>query len=73
MMQVLKRWRVRVVFDVQRVTTFYVYDNFLNNVVRKVGDLSWSKGLEPDPVRIEIEADLDEPPNGITTTGVRHG
>lgn len=54
MMQIIKRWKVQIVFA-NRVVEFWVHDNFLSNVLRKITDMQFSdNGLE-QPTKVVIE------------------
>lgn len=58
MFHVLSKWRVTVSFKgLREPATFWVSDNHLGNVLRKVADLSFSAtGLEePQEIRIAVE------------------
>lgn len=48
MMHVLPRWKVTVTFA-DRSVVFWIHDNFLSNVLRKVADLQFSEtGLDSE-------------------------
>lgn len=54
MMQVVKKWKVKIVFD-SRVVEFWVHDNFLSNVLRKIVDMQFTESGLEQPTKVVIE------------------
>lgn len=54
MMQVVPKWQVTVTKSDGSLTLFWMHDNFLANVVRKVADMQFENGIA-QPKRIVIE------------------
>ncbi len=68
MMQMVQRWRVTVTVAGQ-ASEFWINDNFLSNVLRKVADIQFSENGLSEPTRLLIAlVGSDHPQIGITTT-----
>ena len=51
MMQVIKKWRVILYFDLsEKSITFLIYDNFYSNMLRKLTEISFD--VEPNKIEI---------------------
>ena len=61
MMQVLKKWKVSVFFKEGTSQVFWINDNFMSNVLRKVADMDFSENGLVQPLQIVItEVKRDE-------------
>ena len=54
MMQIVKKWQIIIYFDLsEKTVTFSIYDNFYNNMLKKLQDISWD--LEPTKIEIKTQ------------------
>lgn len=61
MLQIINKWKVTVSMANGDMHTFWVNDNFLPNVLRKVADLQFSATGLQEPTSISISIAVLEP------------
>lgn len=64
MMQVVKKWRIILYFDLsEKSMTFIIYDNFYSNMLKKLQEINY----DIEPTKIEIFLVKEEEQKGSFT------